>query len=107
MRSSLFDQSKRSLFGDLAIVVFLFVQCFDGIFTYLGVESFGVGIEANPLVANLMLVLGHGPALMGTKVLAIVMGALLHLREIHTVVAVLAGFYLFVAILPWINLLYM
>jgi hypothetical protein len=39
-----------SVFGDLAVLGFLLVQCLDGVFTYLGVQRWGPGIEANPLV---------------------------------------------------------
>ena len=45
---------RPSLFGDVIVIVFLLAQCFDGVFTYVGVISFGMGIEANPLIATLM-----------------------------------------------------
>ena len=35
-------------FGDLAVLVFVIVQCLDGALTYLGVHTWGMGIEANP-----------------------------------------------------------
>jgi hypothetical protein len=98
---------RRSLFGDVAIVAFLLTQCFDGIFTYIGVNSFGLSVEANPLIAGLMVSVGHGAALVGAKGLAGALGVCLHLREIHSAVALLAGFYVAVAILPWIAILLM
>jgi hypothetical protein len=97
---------RRSVFGDFVLIAFLLAQCFDGIFTYVGVVAFGPGIEANPLISALMLHLGHGTALMTAKAMSGSLGILLHLREIHTAVALLAAFYLTVAILPWITLLF-
>jgi hypothetical protein len=98
---------RRSLFGDLAIVAFLLAQFCDGIFTYIGVNTFGLSVEANPLLAGLMASIGHGAALVGAKGLAGALGVCLHLREIHSAVALLAGFYLAVAVLPWIAILLM
>ena len=97
---------RRSLFGDVALVIFLLAQCFDGIFTYIGVETFGIHIEANPLIASLMMYLGHGPALASAKILAGFLGICLHLREIHGAVALLSGFYLAAAIVPWTAILF-
>jgi hypothetical protein len=96
----------RARFGDITVVVFLLAQCFDGVFTYVGVLSFGLGIEANPLIASLMTSLGHGVALTGAKVVAAALGILLHLRQVHSAVAILAGFYIVVAIVPWAIILF-
>jgi hypothetical protein len=98
---------RRSLFGDIAIIAFLLAQFLDGLFTYIGVNTFGLTVEANPLIAGLMASVGHGAALLGAKSLAGALGVCLHLREIHSAVALLAGFYLAVAILPWIAILLM
>jgi hypothetical protein len=98
---------RRSLFGDVAIVAFLLAQLFDGIFTYVGVNTFGLSVEANPLIAGLMASVGHGTALLGAKSLAGALGVCLHLREIHAAVALLAGFYMAVAIVPWVAILLM
>jgi hypothetical protein len=98
--------ATRSLFGDLAVVLFLLAQCFDGVFTYVGVTSFGVAIEANPIIAALMTTFGHGPAVTGAKVVAAALGICLHLREVHGAVALLTGFYVAVAILPWTAILF-
>ena len=53
---------QHTMFGDVAILAFLFAQCFDGIFTYVGVSTFGLGVEANPLIAGLMATLEIGRA---------------------------------------------
>jgi Domain of unknown function (DUF5658) len=98
--------ARPSLFGDVILVVFLLAQCFDGVFTYVGVLSFGVGIEANPLIATLMNTFGHAAALTGAKLTAAALGICLHLRQIHSAVAVLAVFYIVVAIVPWAIILF-
>ena len=98
---------RRSLFGEIAIVTFLLAQLLDGIFTYIGVNTFGLSVEANPLIAGLMASYGHGTALVGDKSVAGTLGVCLHLREIHTAVALLAGFYVVVAIVPWMAILLM
>lgn len=97
---------SRTWFGDLVIVAFLLAQCFDGIFTYVGVLTYGIGIEANPVIASLMALFGFGPALAGAKIVAGMLGICLHLRQIHGAVALLSLFYLTVAILPWSYILF-
>jgi hypothetical protein len=44
--------TSRELFGDVMVLGFLIVQCLDGAFTYLGVRTWGPGIEANPLMSS-------------------------------------------------------
>jgi uncharacterized membrane protein len=97
---------RRSLYGDAVVVLFLLAQCFDGVFTYVGVRSFGIGIEANPLMASIMTAFGHGAGLTGAKAVAAALGIGLHLREIHGAVAILTCFYMAAAILPWIAILF-
>ena len=84
--------ARSTLFGDLVLIVFLLAQCFDGVFTYVGVKSFGPGIEANPFLATMMGAFGHGVALTLAKTTAASLGICLHLREVHSAVAMLAGF---------------
>src|SRR5581483_9083142 len=74
---------QRFSFGDAAILAFLLAQCFDGIFTYVGVSTFGVGVEANPVIAALMIKVGHGLAILTAKSLAAALGVCLHMFEIH------------------------
>lgn len=90
-----------SLFGDLAVLGFLVVQCLDGIFTYIGVGRWGPGIEANPLISSAMSVAGLGTGVLSAKLVATAFGMLLHLRGVHNLVAFLTFVYLTVAILPW------
>jgi hypothetical protein len=98
--------ATRSVFGDLALVLFLLAQCLDGALTYVGVVSIGPSVEANPLIAALMTHFGHGAALTGAKVVASALGIYLHLCELHGAVAVLTGFYVAAAIVPWTALLF-
>jgi len=98
--------TQTSLFGDLVLVAFLLVQCFDGVFTYVGVTVFGPGIEANPVVSGLMTHLGYGPGLLSAKMMAALLGICLHVREVHLAVAVLTGFYAAAAIAPWTLILF-
>ena len=98
---------RRSLFGNVAIVAFLLAQCLDGIFTYVGVNTYGLGVEANPIIASLMATVGHGAALVGAKSVAGTLGVCLQFREINAAVALLAGLYVAVAIVPWVAILLM
>ncbi len=93
-------------FGNAVVLLFLFSQFLDGIFTYVGVITFGMGVEANPLVAGLMTHLGHGPGVAAAKALAAALGIGLHLYDIHIAVALLTGFYSTVAVAPWAMLLF-
>ena len=94
------------MFGDVVLVAFLMSQVLDGAFTYVGVATFGPAIEVNPLMASLMMSVGHGTALTFAKMVAAALGIVLHLRRVHGVVAVLTGLYITVAILPWAALLF-
>ena len=93
-------------FGNIALVLFLIAQCLDGILTYIGVVTFGTGIEANPLIATLMGYFGAATALMTAKTVAAVLGIALHVRGVHTAVALLTAFYFVIAILPWVAILF-
>jgi uncharacterized membrane protein len=102
----LFAPARPSMFGDVIVIVFLLAQCFDGVFTYVGVVTYGLGIEANPLLSTLMGSVGHGVALTGAKTIAALLGICLHLRRVHSAVAALTAFYLAVAIIPWMVILF-
>jgi hypothetical protein len=95
-----------SYFGDLALVAFLLVQGLDGFFTYVGVSTYGLHIEANPLVSTLMTYFGEAGGLVGAKAVASVLGICLYFCEVHAVVAVLTGFYVAAAIAPWTLILF-
>lgn len=95
------------LFGDLAVIVFLLAQVLDGALTYIGVSTYGIAVEGNPLISWLMTSLGEGPGLATAKVTAGGLGIALHIAGVHKAVALLAGFYYVVAIGPWVTILYL
>jgi hypothetical protein len=97
---------RANMFGDVALLLFLLAQASDGVLTYVGVATYGVGIEGNPLIAWLMGAMGQGLALTTAKLTAGLFGIALHLTAVHKVVAVLAAFYFAVAVVPWIAILF-
>ena len=97
----------RTLFGDVALLLFLLAQASDGLLTYVGVATYGTGIEGNPLIAWLIHSMGAGPALSTAKITAASLGIALHLSAVHNVVAALAAFYVAVAVVPWITVLFL
>lgn len=96
-----FDHPAGHLFGNIAVISFVIVQYLDGLLTYAGMHTWGLHMEANPLVSSAMDFAGIGPGLAFTKLLAIGLGMMLHLRGVHRTVAVLTAFYTSVAIVPW------
>ena len=98
--------NRRTLFGDLALLLFLLAQASDGVLTYIGVSTYGVSVEGNPLISWLMHAMGEGLALTTAKVAAASFGIALHLSAVHKAVAVLAVFYVAVAVVPWMALLF-
>ena len=95
----------HSRFGDAVIVLFLCAQAADGVMTYAGVTTLGVHIEANPLLASLMVMFGQGAAVVGAKLVAAGLGISLHLVGVHRILAILTGIYMVAAVLPWAGLL--
>ena len=96
----------RDIFGDVALIVFLIAQASDGVLTYVGVSTYGLHIEANPLIGWLMTILGEGAALATAKAAAVAFGIALHLSAVHRAVAALAVLYFAVAVFPWITILF-
>lgn len=92
-------------FGNVVIIVFLVSQVLDGIFTYLGISSFGLS-EGNPIIALSFRHAGVGPGLTIAKLLAVGCSMLLHLLGLHRTLAVLTLLYLSLAVLPWTYLIY-
>ena len=103
------DSTRRRnnrLFGNVAVIVFLLAQVSDGILTYIGISVYGHAMEGNPLIGWLMTQMGAIPALATAKLTAGVFGIALHLSDVHKAVAALAGFYVVVAIIPWVAILF-
>jgi hypothetical protein len=96
---------SRSRFGDAMIVLFLLAQAADGVMTYVGVTTMGPEIEANPLLAMLMVTFGHAATVTGAKLFAAALGISLHLVGVHRIVAVLTVVYCIGAVFPWVGLL--
>jgi hypothetical protein len=92
------------LYGNALVIGFILVQCLDGIFTYVGIATFGPAIEANPLVSSAIAIAGPGAGLTAAKLLAASCGIVLHLLRVHGLVAALTAFYVAVAIVPWASL---
>jgi len=108
MRCALYRRhTPRAQFGNWALGAFLIAQALDGALTYLGVVTFGVGIEANPIVAWYVTAVGAGLALIGVKLLAVACAAALHWQEMHRTLGALTVLYLAAAILPWARVFWM
>jgi hypothetical protein len=98
--------TRRYLFGDVALAAFLLAQALDGVLTYLGVSLYGPQAEGNPLIGWLMATIGEGAGLAAAKVTAGSLGIALHLSNVHMAVALLTLFYVAVAIVPWLTILF-
>ena len=98
---------RSARFGDTVVIAFLIAQACDGVFTYVGVSTYGMHVEGNPLLGWLMAVLGSGAGVAAAKAAAGGFGIALHLIAVHRVVAALAVFYVAVAVVPWIAVLYL
>ncbi len=91
--------------------ILILCQALDGFLTSVGIDRFGIGVEGNPLLRNLMEEFGHIPvlALLKTSAVALVIimtllaSRMLWIR--HAMLAV-TGVYLLAAIVPWTYLLY-
>lgn len=103
---SIARSTRADLFGNVALVAFLLAQLADGVLTYIGVSTYGPQMEGNPIIAWLISSMGEGPALATAKVAAGGFGIALHLSAVHRAVALLAGFYLAVAVVPWVTILF-
>jgi len=99
--------SSDQWFGNLAVIGFLCVQYLDGVYTYVGFSIWGLNIEANPLIRSVALAIGPATGLALAKLVAIGFGMVLHLKKVHSVVAVLTGVYLLLSIVPWTALLFL
>lgn len=85
--------------------VFLVVQVLDGVLTYIGVRMLGVEAEGNMLLAAGMEAFGTPQTLFSAKVLACVCGYVLYRTAWYRPLAITAGLYLGVAIVPWLGIL--
>lgn len=91
---------------ELLWLAFVAVQVLDGVLTYVGVLTFGLGIEANPVVAWYAGAFGPAAGLAAAKLFAIACASVLYLTARHRTVAVLTVLYLVFAIMPWAHVLH-
>ena len=98
---------SRSVFGDAVILAFLAAQAADGMFTYVGVSTLGMRLEANPLVLALITSLGLGTAVTTAKVFVAILGVSLHRLGVHGILAALTGIYVIAALVPWFSIFMM
>jgi len=92
-------------FGDVIWVLFIGAQAADGVFTYLGLRVYGIGMEGNPLISWYATTVGIGAALASAKLLAATCAVFLHLVGRHVTLAALTVVYLVGAVWPWTELL--
>jgi len=92
--------------AELVWLSFVAVQAMDGIMSYVGVNTFGSWIEANPLVAWYASAFGPAVAFAVVKLFAIACGTVLYLMSRHRTVAALTLFYLAFAVAPWAHVLH-
>jgi uncharacterized membrane protein len=96
---------SRSLFAPGTLVAFVVAQLCDGVLTYVGVHTFGQGIEANPILSWYIGALGAGAALFAAKGLAIACALLLYRFAHYRTIGALTVMYFAMAVHPWVTLL--
>jgi hypothetical protein len=89
----------------LVLAMFLVAQAFDGLFTYVVVQSYGIAAEGNILLATWIDLVGLGPAIVGAKLLAGSCGVLLYCLGVRRALLGLTVFYIAAAIVPWLVVL--
>jgi hypothetical protein len=83
------------------IALFIAVQCADAAQTAHGIQRFGLGIEANPILAFYLATAGPTTTLVGAKLIAVAGGAALYLCARYVALVVLTITVVFSAVLPW------
>lgn len=100
----LFQRWDRSncLFGNIAIALFVIVQCLDAVFTYILITN-GVAFEGNPLVSWVMSLIGVGLALVVVKIIGIGLGIIIYRLAAHRMLIVVSVIYLIILMPTWIR----
>jgi hypothetical protein len=100
-------RSSPSAWPEATIVfaVFLVAQVLDGLLTYIGVSLLGVEVEANLLLAKSMAAVGTPVTLVAAKLFACACGYVLYRTAWYRPLAITAGLYVGVAVVPWLGLL--
>ena len=87
------------------LAVFIAAQVLDGMLTYWGLHRLGPDVEANGYLASAIAALGAAPVLFAAKSLGCFCGAILYFtRNGYRALAIAAGLYVGVAIIPWLVL---
>jgi hypothetical protein len=86
----------------MVLLLFLVAQFWDGLFTWVAVDSHGIAAEGNVILASWMLLAGPAPTLLAAKLGAAAGGVLLYTRGVHGVLAGLTALYAVGAIGPWL-----
>lgn len=90
----------------LTLVLFVAAQACDGLLTYSAVQSYGIGVEGNMVLATWMALVGPASTLLVAKIGAAALGVLLYVRGVHRTLAALTLFYALGAVVPWIVVLH-
>ncbi len=85
----------------LVLLLFIVCQGWDGVFTWVAVETHGLAAEGNALLAGWMALIGPGPTLLAAKFGAVAGGMLLYHQRVHVALAGLTLLYSVGAIAPW------
>ena len=99
-------RSGSRAFGNSVWILFVAAQAADGVCTYVGLRTFGIGMEGNPLLLWYAEAFGIGVTLVSAKLLAASCAAFLHCVGRHLTLALLTAVYLVGAVLPWSRLLW-
>ena len=99
-------QPSRVRAAQATWIAFVLVQALDGGMTLVGMQTFGMHIEANPLIAWYAYTLGPAAAVLGAKLFAVACGVALYLTARYRTIAALAFTYVLCAVGPWIHLLW-
>jgi hypothetical protein len=83
------------------LALFASVQIADAWLTAVGISRFGLGAEANPMLALPILLFGPVAALTVAKGAAVAGAVVLYRLSRHFLLAMLTLMYMFVAIAPW------
>ncbi len=92
--------------AEMIWIAFVAMQALDGTMTFVGMQTFGLSVEAKPLIAWYVSMLGPALALLAVKLFAVGCGVALYLTARHKTIAVLALAYLLAAVGPWTHLLW-
>ena len=98
--------------GAIAIGCFLaLLQLLDGVLTSIGISRYGLSVEGNPFLRNIMEQWGHIPTLALLKISAILVIVFLtvvsyRLTWVKNAMGAVSFIYLLLAIVPWTYILF-